>query len=286
MYESYNKQNAAKYGVKAAVILEKLIYFTASNIIKGEGQHEGETYVNIKNGARGFAELMEYSPRQIAYNLDKLEKADAIQKTNAYNRNKYDRTQLIKVNKLLFENQILQKVKEIQTAKSIKATTRPAAPRAATEPKPKAAREASHKAAPMENRPKAEPKAEPPQLTEETRVIYEIYKLHFKKLFKNPPPPLNHHTAEAAGKIYNYILKDIQTKTGQEQHEKQAILIQIEWHFFAASYLFKDQLLKYNLIYLEKAGERITATMETLANQHYNKNHKYKRQFFINLNNI
>lgn len=286
MYESYNKENAKKYGVKAAIILEKIIYFTASNIIKGEGLHEGETFVNIKNGARGLAGIMEYTPRQIAYNLDKLEKADAIQKTNAYNRNKYDRTQLIKVNRSLFENQILQKIKEIQTAKGIKPTTRPAAPRAATEPKPRATPETLHKAAPMEKRPEIKPKAEPLQVNEETRATYEIYKLHFIKLFKSPPPPLNKNTAAAAMAIYNHILKDIQTKTGQEQHDKQTILIQIEWHLYAAAYLFKDQLLKYNLIYLEKAGGRITATMETLAKQHYNKNHKFKRNFFINLKEI
>ena len=275
MIESYNKENARRYGTAAAVILEKLIYFTASNIVNKQNLIEGRTYVNIKGGIKGFAEILnEYSPSQIRYNLDKLEKADAIQKTSEHNRNKYDKTNLYLVNSI-FENQILKKVQDIQGKRQ---KPEPIAPRAApaTEQRP-------HKPEPITPRPE---RPEPATTTDKGAGVVKIFNLYYKDIYKTPPPPLNKHTAAAAEKIYKAILKDIQQITGTTEHAKKRIINQIEWFFYAAATLYKNEILKFNLIYMEAASEKITTTLHTLSKQHYNKDHKFKRRFFINIGEL
>lgn len=268
--QGYNKDNARKYGIKAAVILEKLIYFAASNIITGQYQYEGRTYINTQ-GIKGLAKTLdELTPSQIRYNLDKLEKAAAIEKTNAYNRNKYDRSQLICLSDE-FKEQIYNKIQQIQQAKN--------GGKIKTEPKTRANQKETP-AAPMEN---TTPEA-PPEASQNEKAVYHIFAEHYKRIYKTQPPPINHYTAKAAAEIYGYIIKDIETKTGSTQHAREDILKQIDWYFYAAAYQYKDQPLKFNLMYFTKAGEKITATLETLARQHFNKHHKFKRgkQTYIN----
>lgn len=278
MFETYNKENARKYGVPAAAILEKLIYFTASNTINNQQQHDNKTYVKIKGGVQGLKEILnEFTTSQIRYNLDKLEKAAAIQRTNEYNANKYDKTNYYLLSRE-FDNQVLKKVSDIKKAKGIKAEPKPEPIRPEPKPEPTRAKPEQVRAEP------APVRAEPD--TEEGKAVLKIFNLYYNDIYKTPPPPANPNTTAAAAAIGAAILADIKQKTGKEQHAKADILNQIEWYFYTAAKLYRNELLKFNLVYLEKAADTINATLQTLATQHYNKNHKFKRRFFINLKEL
>ena len=291
MVESYNKENGKRYGIKAAIILEKLIYFTASNIITKQHEHENRTHVKIKNGVQGFAKILEFSPSQIRYNLNKLERAGAIQRTNAYNRNKYDKTHLYYV-EAIHKDEILKKVNEILNARKGKQeeTPAPASPPSPRMEKPK--QEETPAPSPPSPPSPAEmetpaPSPASPQMEREQAVI-KIFNLYYKDIYKTNAPPANKHTTAAAAEIYNAIIKDIEAKTGKAaaEHGKKAIINQIEWYFYTASKIYKNELLKFNLIYLKAAKDNILSKLHTFANKHYNKNDKFKRRFFINLNEL
>ena len=273
MFESYNKENGKRYGIKAAIILEKLIYFTASNIITKQHQHENRTHVRIKDGVQGFAKILEFSPSQVRYNLNKLERAGAIQRTNAYNHNKYDKTHLYYV-EAIHKDEILKKVNEILNARKVTPAPSPASPAEMERQKGK-----------QEETPAPSPAS--PQM-EGGQAVIKIFNLYYKDIYKTNAPPPNKHTTAAAAEIYTAIIKDIEAKTGTAaaEHGKKAIINQVEWYFYTASKIYKDELLKFNLIYLKAAKGKILTTLHTFANKHYNKNDKFKRRFFINLKEL
>lgn len=279
MIESYNKENGKKYGIKAAIILEKLIYFTASNIIKKDHQHEDRTYVRIKDGVKGFAKILEFSPSQLRYNLNKLERAGAIQRTNEYNHNKYDKTNLYYV-EAMHKKEIFKKVNEILNARKV--TPAPAALSPPAQMEKGQGQETKQEKTPAP----ASPPPPPAKATEGGQAVIKMFNLYYKDIYKTNAPPANKHTTAAAAEIYTAILKDIETKTGTAEHEKKDILNQVEWYFYTASKIYKDELLKFNLIYLKAAKGKILTTLHTFANKHYNKNDKFKRRFFINIEEL
>ena len=120
------------------------------------------------------------------------------------------------------------------------------------------------------------------------QAVIKMFNLYYKDIYKTNAPPANKHTTAAAAEIYTAIIKDIEAKTGTAaaEHGKKAIINQVEWYFYTASKIYKDELLKFNLIYLKAAKGKILTTLHTFANKHYNKNDKFKRRFFINIKEL
>jgi hypothetical protein len=105
MNHSFNIEDAKKYGVNCAVILENIRFWVAKNKANAKHSYDGKywTYNSIK----AFHELFPYlSERQIRTALDKLIEAKEIEKGN-YNQNSYDQTTWYScVNSICQESQI------------------------------------------------------------------------------------------------------------------------------------------------------------------------------------
>lgn len=90
MEHHFNIEDAKKYGVNAAVILNNIRFWEAKNRANGVNLHD-EKYWTY-NSVEAYQELFPYlTADQIRYALNKLVEEGAILKGN-YSENKYDRT--------------------------------------------------------------------------------------------------------------------------------------------------------------------------------------------------
>jgi hypothetical protein len=90
MEHHFNIEDAKKYGINAAVILNNLKFWIAKNKANNKHFHNG-TYWTY-NSIKAFSELFPYmSEKQIRTALENLEELGVIGKGN-FNENKYDRS--------------------------------------------------------------------------------------------------------------------------------------------------------------------------------------------------
>lgn len=90
MNHSFNIENAKKYGVDCAVIIENMAFWIAKNKANKKHFYEGRTWTY--NSVKAFSELFPYwNEKQISRILKKLEDEKIIISGN-YNKSAYDRT--------------------------------------------------------------------------------------------------------------------------------------------------------------------------------------------------
>jgi len=90
MNHSFNIEDAKKYGVNCAVILENIRFWVAKNKANEKHLYDGHTWTY--NSVKAFGDLFPYlTEKQIRGALDKLVASDEVQKGN-YNPNPYDKT--------------------------------------------------------------------------------------------------------------------------------------------------------------------------------------------------
>jgi len=90
MNHSFNIENAKKYGVDCAIIIENMAFWIAKNKANKKHFYEGRTWTY--NSVKAFSELFPYwNEKQISRILKKLEDEKIIISGN-YNKSAYDRT--------------------------------------------------------------------------------------------------------------------------------------------------------------------------------------------------
>lgn len=246
--EGYNIQNLY-LGIKAAVILEKLIYYTASNILNGREQHRGKTYVKIAGGQKALSDIVQFSLASTKYNLKKLHKADLIDSTNEFNINKYDKTLYYLLNQIILNDQIQAKIKAIKPEATAAPTIRQQESRRA-------------------------------RVEETPRNKYQKhFDKWFYKKFRLPPPKWNNGTIKAFDEILKKQQKIIVEASGKEANE-ESLIQEIDWLFYAAHKDFNNELQKFNVVYINHAFDRLHNSKLHLVRKHNNKI-EY-RKFFIN----
>ena len=113
----FDYRNSEKYGINAALILEKFIHLTAMNILNSQNEIDGKVWIYIEGGYKALTSK-EYLPylteRQLGIALKKLKTENCLDMTQTYNKFSSDRTYWYALNFELFENQILEKIQQLK----------------------------------------------------------------------------------------------------------------------------------------------------------------------------
>lgn len=238
---TYNIINA-HYGIKAAIILERLIYFTASNKVNNVNQHYNRTYVKINQNA--LAEQLNMSLSSIKYNIKKLHKLDAIEINQDLNTNKYDKTNWYSLSKE-FKEQIDKKVNAISKSSSKLSTVIPKAPSKggdAIKPKVKAV-----------NVPHG-----------------KIFERWYKFKFNTDYLGWNQYTRDAYRSIVNQQV-DIIEKIANRKPTDNELEEELDWLFYTAHVEYIEQVQKFNVMYIETCVDRLQDLKIIRMKKHFRK---------------